>query len=126
MSPPRILLVEDEAIIAFAVAFELELAGYAVTTAPNGREALRSLQTAKPDVIITDFMMPHMDGGELIRRIRAMDGLGSIPIVVVSAITEENLRGRVDGYTAYMPKPVRDNELLDLLESLLAKRGRPR
>jgi CheY-like chemotaxis protein len=118
MAAPRILLVEDEAIIAMAVAFALEAAGYAVTVASNGRDALGKLPAARPDAVVTDYMMPHMDGGEFIRRVRAMDGMGDIPIVIVTAIAEYNLRGKADGYSAYLSKPVNEEKLLALLAKL--------
>ncbi len=121
MTSPRVLLVEDEAIIAMALAFGLEAAGYSVAIARNGREALRKLQESKPDVVITDYMMPHMDGGELIRHIRANAALADIPVVMLTAIPEANLAGKVEGYSAHLRKPVHEGELLTLLGKLLGR-----
>lgn len=121
-----VLLVEDEAIVSMALAFSLEMAGYKVTEAPNGRAALAKLAGERPDVIITDYMMPLMDGSEFLRAIRANPELRDVPVILATAIPEENLAGKIDGYSAYLTKPVRDDELIALIERLLEESSEPK
>jgi hypothetical protein len=70
---PRVLLVDDEAAITGNLAPLLERAGFAVTVASDGEEALRQAGAFNPDLIITDVLMPRMDGRELLRRLRQSD-----------------------------------------------------
>jgi two-component system response regulator VicR len=121
MASRRVLLVEDEGMIALALAFSLELAGYEVVQARNGRDAIGKIEANRPDVIVTDYMMPVMDGGELIRWIRARPEFLSIPIIVTTALTEDLLRSRATDYSAYLSKPVRDDALLAVIERLLGR-----
>lgn len=120
MAQRRVLLVEDEGIIAMAVAFGLEMAGDAVRIAANGHQAVAMLEAERPDIIITDVMMPVMDGGELIRWVRAHPELRDIPIIVASAIPEAIVRTKISGYTAYLSKPIHEDRLLALMERLLS------
>lgn len=105
----RILLVEDEVLISLVTSIALEDAGYHVTIAGDGREGLRIACQDQPEVIITDFMMPRMDGLELIRQLRA--GGFTRPIILATSIPEESLPVRA-GYDAYVQKPYREEELL--------------
>src|SRR5262249_29127176 len=79
------LVVDDSMLIRHAVCRFLEERGFAVESATNGQEALGMVGTFLPDLIITDLMMPKMDGDELIRRLKAMPETAKIPIVVLAA-----------------------------------------
>jgi CheY-like chemotaxis protein len=81
---PVALVVDDSMLIRHTVCRYLEQRGFAVEAATNGKEALDMLKTVLPDVIITDLMMPKMDGKELIANLRAMPQTASIPVVVIS------------------------------------------
>lgn len=80
-----ILLVDDEPDILSAWRLILVMEGYAVRCANNGREALDLLKQELPDLVVTDWMMPLMDGAELCRRMKAQPGLADVPILVHSS-----------------------------------------
>jgi CheY-like chemotaxis protein len=81
---PVALVVDDSMLIRHTVCRYLEQRGFAVESATNGREALDMLKTVLPDVIITDLMMPKMDGNELISNLKASPQTADIPVVVLS------------------------------------------
>jgi len=117
MDSKHILLVEDDPATADAMKRLLQRAGYAVTCAANGREALDSLRGAEqPSLILLDLTMPGMDGWEFRERQRHAPGLASIPVVVLS--DESNLPYQVAslGVVDFLPKPVQLTELLDAIE----------
>jgi CheY-like chemotaxis protein len=99
-----ILLVDDEPEILAAWHLILANEGYAVKCARNGIEALEALTLGTPDVIITDWIMPLMDGAELCRRLKARPELARVPILVHSAAgpSQDGLRAS----NGYLPKPV--------------------
>ena len=108
-----ILVAEDEAPIREFVASVLADAGYHVLCARNGAEALELAQSTRPALVITDLMMPHMNGRELRERIRAAFPNASIPVVMMSASGVDQLRG--SGTDAILPKPFDLDELLRLV-----------
>lgn len=110
-----ILLVEDEFGIAGVLRLILEDEGYRVFVAPNGRQALAQLAANPPDLVVTDLMMPLMDGAELGRAVRADPAHSHIPIVIMSAALEDALRKRFDGYDVFLRKPFDPPVLLDII-----------
>jgi CheY-like chemotaxis protein len=82
---PIALVVDDSMLIRHSVCRFLEQRGYEVRAAANGIEALRALEQARPDVLITDIEMPEMGGMALIAKLRSMPEYSSIPIVVLAA-----------------------------------------
>lgn len=110
------MIVDDEPDILFVLRVVLEAAGYEVVEALDGREALDAMPDARPDLVITDLMMPVMDGKELIRRIRENPQTAEIPILMVSA----NPNGTA-GAQALMRKPFRQDELLRNVRTLLGE-----
>lgn len=116
-----ILLVDDEPEILAAWRLILVNEGYEVRCARNGVEALEALKLGTPDVIITDWMMPLMDGAELCRRLKARPDLARVPILVHSAA-----RPSQDGLQAsngYLPKPVNVPHFLTTV-ARFCKKGR--
>ncbi len=85
----KILLVEDEANVAKLFAYNLEKAGYSCTVAKNGEEGLQSAQESAPDIIISDIMMPKMDGFEFRKRLLEMPDLKNIPFIFLTAKGED-------------------------------------
>jgi CheY-like chemotaxis protein len=79
------LVVDDSMLVRHSVCRYLEARGFSVETATNGMEALRILSRFRPDLIITDVMMPRMDGAELVHRIRASDTLKNTPLLVLTS-----------------------------------------
>ena len=114
---PRILLVEDEAHLARGICFNLEQEGYAVSHCDNGEAALSTLRVEKCDLIILDVMLPGMDGFQVCREIRQIDG--RIPILMLTARSEDadRVEGLHSGADDYVTKP------FNLPEFLLRVRG---
>lgn len=81
----KILIVDDEVDVVEVVEMLLETEGYKVLKAYNGKEALDMLETVVPDLVILDIMMPEIDGVEVCRRMRDMEEMSDIPIVMFSA-----------------------------------------
>ena len=113
-----VLLAEDEYGNAEILRLLLEAEGFRVAPAYNGREALDLLAGEKPAVIVTDFMMPHVTGGELGQAVRANPLLDDIPIVVLSGTHESVVRQSFDDYDAFVEKPYAADGLLKLVRHL--------
>lgn len=118
----RILVIEDNPDVASYIGSALS-EHYAVHYASNGQEGLNRALDLMPDLIITDLMMPQMDGLELCRRVRADQILDHIPIIVVTAkITEEErIQGFEAGADAYLAKPFNSDELRAIVERQLER-----
>lgn len=110
-----ILLVEDNDDIREMMAVALELGGYRVVAAPNGRAALEVLRhTPRPSLILLDLMMPVMNGWEVCKALKGDPSLADIPVVVVSAVTTDVCE-RLSG-TRLVPKPIDLDYLLDVVD----------
>jgi len=120
--PGAILVVEDDADILRQIAFNLERSGYRVVTATSGGEALRIMLQARPRLLITDIMMPGMDGYELVDALRRDELLADLPVIMLTARTEDEdvTRGYASGTDLYLTKPFRPSELLAFVERILA------
>ncbi len=114
----HILVVEDETGIRTAMSLILEMEGYRVSQAGDGRQGLHSLLECVPDLIITDYMMPSMNGVEMIREIRAKEDFRTLPIIMLTAAfpPEPDYRTLVD---AFLSKPVSAMTLSKTIETLL-------
>ena len=110
----RILVVEDEPDLRYVLRLIFTRAGHEVTEAGDGAAALASVRDSAPDLVVTDVMMPVMDGVELIRQLRADPVTAAIPILAVSADWEL----AVDA-DATLAKPYRHPELLAAAEGLI-------
>lgn len=119
----RVLVVEDEYGTAQALALLLEVEGFDVTLASNGRVALERIARQRPDLVLTDFMMPVMDGARLGEAIRADPALAGLPLVMTTAAEEARVRERFADYDAYLRKPFAAAQLLLLIERLLSRGG---
>lgn len=124
----KVLLAEDNDDVAMMICSVLSDNGYDVERAADGAEALARIREALPDILVTDIAMPHMDGIELIRTIRADDTMDLLPIIVVSARVEDSdrLEGIEAGAEVYLAKPFISQELLLRVEKLIEQRERLR
>lgn len=112
----KILVVDDEQNIGYALRVILELEGYDVTTVQSGEKALEILKEEKPDLIITDILMPEMDGWELIQHIREKLKL-NIPIIVLTvAYPQQNHNKIKDHISAFIRKPFDKKELIEAVK----------
>lgn len=122
-SRARILVAEDEALAAMAIEEELQEAGYEVELAFDGQAALLAAQRALPDLLLTDLRMPRLDGGGLIRAIRAL--APGLPVVVMSgfapATDVEEFRRPGEGPVALFAKPLDMDALLAEIARLLGR-----
>jgi len=127
MAPrPSILLVEDEPSQRAVLSYNLEAEGFEVQTADNGEDALALISEAAPDLILLDWMMPHVSGIEVCRRLKARPETRGIPIIMLSARSEEvdKVRGLETGADDYVIKPYSLVELMARLRAQL-RRTRP-
>jgi CheY-like chemotaxis protein len=114
----RVLVVDDEPDQRYLLRRIFERAGHDVVEAGDGAAALRSARESPPDLVVTDIMMPVMDGGELIRLLRSEPGTAGIPIVSVSG--DWHLAAGAD---AIVPKPYDWKELIATADVLLRREG---
>ncbi len=123
---PVVLLVEDEPAQREILRYNLEAEGFAVVMASNGEEAMERVSEGLPDLILLDWMMPHVSGLEVCRRIRARSETRGIPILMLSARSEEvdKVRGLETGADDYVIKPYSVAELMARLRAHL-RRVRP-
>jgi two-component system, OmpR family, response regulator VicR len=121
VAAPKVLLVEDELAAAEAVCYLLQLHGFEVETAGNGREALECLDRNRPDLVLSDIMMPMMDGLEMARSIRERPELRDLPIVLMSAA--HNMLNGATPANAVLPKPLDFSRLLATLRRLVNPPG---
>jgi two-component system, OmpR family, response regulator MprA len=119
----RLLVVDDEAAVREALALVLDLSGFEVTTAVDGREAIRTLALDSPDAVILDVLMPELDGLEVCRRMRAVGD--RTPVLMLTARTEvsERVAGLEAGADDYLAKPFAREELIARLRALLRRTG---
>ena len=123
---PRVLVVEDEPAQREVLAYNLEAEGFAVSRAENGEEALVLVDEMVPDVIVLDWMMPNLSGIEVCRRLKIRNETRNIPIIMLSARSEEvdRVRGLETGADDYVIKPYSVIELMARVRSQL-RRVRP-
>ena len=118
----RVLVVEDEATLALLATLTLEDEGHDVVVAPNGQKGLAAIAEHQPDVVVADFMMPVMDGMEMLRHLRKSGAV--VPVLLTSALSEMQIPGHGDGlYQAYLLKPYHERELTRLVGELLNGAG---
>ena len=126
MAQPTVLLVEDEPAQREVLAYNLEAEGFVVQRATNGEEALMLVAENPPDLILLDWMMPHVSGLEVCRRLKMRSETRAIPIIMLSARSEEvdKVRGLETGADDYVIKPYSIIELMARLRAQL-RRVRP-
>ena len=110
----KVLIVDDEPDLLFLLKMVLETAGYHVVEASDGEEALAKLAEESPDMIITDLMMPVMNGRELIQKLRANPATSRLPIMLVSLNPDA-----AAGADAVVAKPYKPHHLLEVADQLL-------
>ena len=123
MSQPTVLIVEDEPAQVEVLAYNLKAEGFHVITADNGEDALILVDEYMPDLIVLDWMMPHILGIEVCRRLKTRPETRSIPIIMLSARSEEidRVRGLEIGADDYVTKPYSIVELLARVRAQLRR-----
>jgi two-component system phosphate regulon response regulator PhoB len=125
-SQPQILLVEDEPAQREVLAYNLEAEGFYVRRAENGEEAMLLVAEALPDLVILDWMMPLLSGIEVCRQLKTREDTRHIPVIMLSARSEEvdTVRGLETGADDYVVKPYSMRELMARVRTQL-RRVRP-
>lgn len=117
----RILVVEDDAYVRQSVVESLEVLGYTVAQAADGEAGLRELQRSRPDLLLTDYLMPGMTGAELVRQARAI--IPGVPMMIATGYADMRAIEEVVGEDMVLNKPFQLAELAASVERALAKRG---
>lgn len=123
-STPTILVADDEEDLRELVTYRLSRSGYNVIGAEDGQEAFELAAERTPDLMILDVMMPKLDGYELTRRVRAEAALSSIPVILLTARSQESDidRGFEVGADDYLKKPFNPDELVARVRAVLGRR----
>ena len=123
MSQPRILIVEDERGLVQSLSWYFNREGYETIVASDGNEGLRKAQTLLPDTVLLDIMLPGLDGLSICRELRAGDRTRDIPIIMITAKSEETdqLVGYNMGADDYVTKPFSNKILLQKVKALLRR-----
>lgn len=108
MGKKLILVADDQEPIRMMLKMSLERLGFEVATAKDGKEALESVRARPPDLIITDIMMPEMDGYEVLNQLRSDPATAGIPAIVLTALEEESYQEKSAslGALEHLVKPV--------------------
>lgn len=118
----RVLLCDDEAPILRAAEFKLRRAGFEVECAADGLEGWLAIERQQPDILVTDYQMPRLNGLELIERVRNRPDIAGLPILMLSSkgleLTPDDLR-RVGGVLDVLGKPFSPRELLARIERVI-------
>ena len=123
----KILIAEDDPVAQKLISTIARKAGHEISVSPNGRHAWETMSvTHDIDMLITDVMMPEMDGRELMSLVRASDDWGDLPILVISAVIGPRAVGGLldDGATFFLPKPVRQEDVIEAIERCVGPRAR--
>ena len=119
---PRILAVDDEPNIVRLIQVNLVRQGYTVETANNGVEALAKIRENRPDLLVSDVMMPEMGGFELLKNVRMDPLLSDLPVIMLTAKTQDKdvMEGYTHGADMYLTKPFNPAELLQFVKRILS------
>ena len=121
----RLLVVEDDPTLRELLAASLRFAGFAVSSAATGTEALAAAEADPPDLVVLDVMLPDLDGFQVLRRLRA--GGARLPVVFLTArdAGEDLVAGLSGGADDYVTKPFKLEELIARIRAILRRRGTP-
>ncbi len=121
----QLLLVDDEPGLREAVQAYLEDSGFTVDVASNAQEGLELARQKLPDLVITDIMMPQVDGYQFLQQLRDDPQFKALPVIFLTArgMTSDRIQGYNAGCDAYLPKPFDPDELVAIVTNLLSKQG---
>ncbi len=127
MQKPMVLVVEDEAALVAMLRYNLEKQGFEVEEAVDGQEAIARIAESPPDIVLLDWMLPVMSGIEVCRQIRRRPATRDLPVIMVTARSEDQdaVRGLNTGADDYITKPFNMDALLARMRALLRRAGPP-
>lgn len=125
LSKPLVLVVEDEAPLVTMLRYNLEKQGFRVEEAADGQEALTRISETQPDLVLLDWMLPVVSGIEVCRQIRRRPATRDLPVIMVTARTEDQdaVRALNTGADDYITKPFSVDSLLARMRALLRRSG---
>ncbi|MEX0349126.1 MAG: response regulator transcription factor [Paracoccaceae bacterium] len=123
----RVLLIEDEPNITEAIRFLLSREGWQVDTHADGSDAVEVIATAAPDLLILDVMLPGKSGMDILKELRALDGMQDLPVLMLTARGQARDRDMAEkaGVSRFMTKPFSNAEVLTAVRDLHAQASRP-
>ncbi len=114
------LVVDDDPVIVRLLRVNFEMEGYEVATAADGEEALAAVRSSRPDIVVSDVMMPRLDGLALASALKADPALAAIPVILLSAKAQSaDVDAGLEVADAYMTKPFDPLELLERVAALI-------
>jgi len=124
MPKTKVLVIEDDRSLAEVLTYNLNVAGYEVLVATDGQDGLLKAQTKSPDIVLLDLMLPVVDGLDVCRRLRAGNATKDVPIIMLTAKSEESdeLVGFSLGADDYVTKPFSVKVLLERMKALRRRR----
>jgi two-component system, OmpR family, response regulator VicR len=127
MQKKTVMIVDDSRTIAWILRETLESLGYRVRCAYSGEDALEMIEDQSPDLVILDVMLPHMDGLEVLTRIKGSPETFSIPVIMLTANgnSEDVLTGYRLGAEYYIIKPFKQSELIHGIQLVLGREKQP-
>ncbi|MDO5462195.1 MAG: response regulator [bacterium] len=127
MRQSLILVVEDEEAIRTLIGMNLEVAGYAVAEAKDGFQALQRMRETRPDLILLDWMLPGLNGIDILRKMQVDSSLSSIPVIMLTAKSEESdiVLGLEMGAIDYITKPFSNKVLVARVRAHLRRQDEP-
>ena len=123
-APISVLLAEDDRALRRFLQVLLERAGYQVITAADGLEAMKIVVNTPVDVVVTDAMMPNLNGHEFCRFIRNSPSLAHLPVILLSALERKETDREAEQADAFLSKPVSGEMLMECIEELLIRKGK--
>ena len=121
MNNLRVLLVEDETTLAMIIKDTLDAQGFEITIAADGEEGLKLFKESKPDVVVTDVMMPKIDGFEMVRRIRKTEEITPVLFLTARSSINDVVKGFELGANDYLKKPFGIQELIVRIKALVKR-----
>jgi len=120
----KILICEDEEIMLTALAFRMRRHGFEVITAEDGRQAVQIIGEHQPDIIVSDIMMPHLSGLQLLEMVR-QEMKSEVPVIIISALEREEtiLEAFRKGANDFIAKPFKPNELILRIKSIIQEKN---
>ena len=118
---PLILAVDDISVNLTLLRSQLRFSDYDIITASSGQEALDLIQSARPDAVLLDLMMPDMDGFELLEAIRNNPATEELPVIMLTSLSEfeHHAHATMKGANGYLTKPLVTNQLIEALDAIL-------
>ena len=118
---PLILAVDDISVNLTLLRSQLRFSDYDIITASSGQEALDLIQSARPDAVLLDIMMPDMDGFEVLEAIRNNPATEERPVIMLTSLSEfeHHAHATMKGANGYLTKPLVTNQLIEALDAIL-------